>query len=46
MLPETTNFKVLKIKLCVMISSILILFKKSNFKMGGSAKFLGGTGGK
>ena len=44
MLPETTTFKVLNKTLCN-YSSILLL-KKSNFKVGWSARFLGGTGGK
>ena len=34
-----------KIKLCVMIV-LFLYFSKSNFKVGGSARFLGGTGGK
>ena len=34
-----------KIKLCVVIVQFMY-FQTSNFKVGGSARFLGGTGGK
>ena len=45
MLPETTNFKVSKIKFCVVIA-LFLYFPESNFKVGGSARFLGATGAK
>ena len=37
MLPETTNFKVLKQKTCVMIA--LLSYFNSNFKLGGVPEF-------
>ena len=41
--PETTNFNLSKT--LHDDSSILVRFAKSNFKVDGSARFLGGTGG-
>ena len=39
------KFQGVKIKLCVMIA-LFSYFSKSNFEVGGSARFLGGKGGK
>ena len=43
--PRNHKLEGVKIKLCVMIV-LFLYFSKSNFKVGGSARFLGGTGGK
>ena len=40
------KLKGVKINLCVKIVLFLNFFQKNNFKVGGSARFLGGTGGK
>ena len=42
MFPETTNWKLSNKTLCN-DSFLLVLFKKSNFKMGETARFLGGN---
>ena len=42
---ENRYFLTVKIKLCVMIV-LFLYFSKSNFKVGGSARFSGGTGGR
>ena len=43
--PRNNKLEGVKIKLCVIIV-IFLYVSKSNFKVGGSARLLGGTGGK
>ena len=43
--PRNHKLEGVKIKLCLMIV-LSMYFQKSNFKVGGSARFLGGAGGK